>query len=399
MIIASLFFGAFISLSATAQCNCSPGVPATPIVQSITIAPTTASQLTFSFPQFNPAIGTLSCVTLKDTITAVSTTGALNTGGRTPAGYTGPPVSTDSTIFSFLLALTNQVSGPGINISNSFTKNYGPDTLSYFGTTGDSITYGPDNIINNPYGTASTGGNSAYLGTGTVPFVYTINGGMISTQGGPNYTATVHTIYGGTLNLTYYWCPAVVLANNITNFTAFIKDKNAELQWTVENEITDVTYEIEYSTDGSHYQPVGYTQSTLNGDENDAVNYRFQYPLNNTASGKIFFRIKRTTQDGKSTYTAIKTINLDGSGMAGYQVYPNPVHNSVMLEFAQAQSANFVVSLISTAGQLIQQKQVTLNGNNQIRMDLNSQPATGLYYLQARDQTHNQQYITKVLIK
>ena len=51
-------------------------------------------------------------------------------------------------------------------------------------------------------GSDKTGGNAAYIGFGTMGFVYTINGGYDYTKGGPNYTTyNVTTVFGGTLNL------------------------------------------------------------------------------------------------------------------------------------------------------------------------------------------------------
>jgi hypothetical protein len=297
------------------------------------------------------------------------------------------------------LTLTNDVSGPGIDLSYDFFKTYGPDTLSYTGTPGDTVTYGPDNVITNPNSIATTGGNAAYLGLGTVPFFYTINGGMVDTKGGPNYRAKVTTIFGGTLNLTYYWCPAIILAYDISDFTAFKKDRTIQLQWTAENERSGNTYEIEYSKDGSHYMPVGYTHSNSHDAGDAPTSYSFQYALTDGDAGKIYFRIKRTTSDGKASFTAIKTVNLDGSGMSGYQVYPNPIHDRVVIEFDRLQTGIFQVSLVNAVGQVIQQKQLILNGTNQIRMDLTTHPATGLYYLQAHDQAHNQHYTAKVLIR
>ena len=208
MLSACLYF--FNIPSIHAQCLCSGGVPASAIDQTITISPTTTSTLNFAFQQFDPTIGNLSCVTLQDTITGSSVTGALNTGP-------------DSTAFLFQLTLTNKVSGPGITLINVYNAVHGYDTLSPFGTPGDTITYGPENIITNPTGIGNTGGNAAYIGLGTVNFAYSVNGGMITLDGGSNYKSSVTTVIGGILHLTYYWCPAAPLGAGISNFSIFKK--------------------------------------------------------------------------------------------------------------------------------------------------------------------------------
>ena len=183
MLLACLLFLYQSPLSA--QCTCTGGIPATAIDQSITISPTTTSTLNFNFQQFNPAIGNLSCVSLHDTLVGTSVTGALNTG----------PLRT---AFLFALTLVNKITGPGISISNVYSTTHGIDTLDPFGVVPtDSITYGPENIITNPNCFCSAGCNPAYLGTGTVNFVYDVNGGMITIQGGSNYKSSVTTVIRG----------------------------------------------------------------------------------------------------------------------------------------------------------------------------------------------------------
>ncbi|HET7000127.1 MAG TPA: choice-of-anchor E domain-containing protein, partial [Puia sp.] len=143
-LLVSAYVIIFLQPSLNAQCLCTGGIPATAINQSITISPTTTSTLNFSFQQFNPTIGNLSCVTLHDTITGNSVTGA---------GNTGP----DSTAFLFQLTLTNKISGPGITMTHVYNSVHGYDTLAPFGLPGDTITYGPENIITFPTGIGNTG--------------------------------------------------------------------------------------------------------------------------------------------------------------------------------------------------------------------------------------------------
>ena len=112
---------------AIAQCNCSAGVPATPITYLDSFAPTNASSMNLSFPQFNPAIGTLSCLSVWDTASGITTTSALNKD------------LFDSVVYEFQLTLSSQLKGPaggGINITHSYNKIYGPDTLAPLGEPG-----------------------------------------------------------------------------------------------------------------------------------------------------------------------------------------------------------------------------------------------------------------------
>jgi hypothetical protein len=398
-----LFFSISIPLTSSAQCFCSGGSPATAITYLDTVLPTQASSTIFSFPKFDPTIGTLSCISFNDTISVVVTTAARNTDTTKAPTYVFQTTVSDAITgpgaggpFSWLasFALQNQTYGPVILDTDKIDIHPPQPRLP-----GDSITFGPDTLINNVVGASSTTAVTPYLGTtGTVDFSTGLTGTSGAIIGGVNYSAGIKANSWGAFRLTYYWCPTILLAENIINFTAVKKNNLVQLQWVTENEQSGFTYEIEYSKDGSSYGPVGYEQS---GEEVSNVNqpYQSQHTLNNSDAAIIYFRIKRTGADGKSTYTVIRSVNINGETVsAGMQVYPNPAKNAVIFSFDEIQNANFSIQLVNVAGQIIQQNAVTVSGNDQIRLNLTSAPARGLYYLYAKDLTHNQQYITKVLI-
>jgi hypothetical protein len=376
----------FTQSSLYAQCLCTGGIPATAIDQSISISPTTASTLTFSFQQFNPAIGNLSCVSLHDTISGTSVTGALNTG----------PVRTP---FLFQLTLVNKVTGPGISISNIYSATHGVDTLEAFGVVpGDSITYGPENIITNPNGFGSTGGNAAYLGTGTVGFVYDINGGMITIQGGSNYKSSVTTVIGGVMKLTYYWCPTVALGASISNFSVYKKQGTISLQWLGTTDQKDIIYEIDYSKDNENWQAAG-TVPVGSAPTGTVAQYQYQYNLAKADVGDIYFRIKRTDGEGNVVYSVIKVVNLEQTDQRpGIQIYPNPVNQKIIIQFDELQTGNYSMELVGTTGQIIAKRQVQLSGAAIANMDLSGKPASGIYFLRVVNIANNRQFLAKVIV-
>jgi len=373
-----------------AQCNCSVGVPATAINYSVTLPITNASSSIVSFPKFDPSIGTLFCLTVKDTVSAVTTTHALN---KAP----------DSTVYKFQLTVSDDLSGPGIDISHSLNKIYGPDTLAPFNTPGDTITYGPDTTYSDATGSASkTAPSSSYQGTsGTIDFTYTLSGGVVSTQGGLNYTAGPTTNYWGTFHMTYYWCPAAPLATDIQDFTASPNGSTILLQWITTNQQPNTQYEIQTSTDGKNFYVAGETDGDASP-TGTSSKYQYQYNPDPANVGKLYFRIQERDAYGKISYSAILVIDPNGSDkddFISYRTYPNPAMNSIFFQFNSNQTGHFLVELISTSGQVVQQKAITLTGASQIRLDLNPQPAKGLYFLRTTDQSHSRKYISKVFIE
>ncbi|HJU46092.1 MAG TPA: choice-of-anchor E domain-containing protein [Chitinophagaceae bacterium] len=185
-----------------AQCNCSPGVPASAVTYYYTLAPTDAPTSHLTFPQFNASIGTLSCITFRDTISGTTTTGVRNR-------------ASSAVDYTFDLTVSNTFKGP----DGSFTYiqplhvPYGPDILDAYGTPGDTITYGPGNIFSGLTGVKQILSTAPYLGIGNIDIEYTLNGGVTTLDGGFNYTFGVSTIYSGNFSLTYYWCPHTPLSS------------------------------------------------------------------------------------------------------------------------------------------------------------------------------------------
>lgn len=372
------------------QCNCSATVPATPISYYASFPPTNAATTTVTFPQFNPSIGTLACLSLTDTVSGVTVTSALNKAPGT-------------VIYKFQLTIGNDLEGPpggGISITNTYNRTYGPDTLARLGFPKDTITHGPDTIFNNVIGFASTNTSTGpYLGTGTIDFTYSLSGGVITTQGGTNYTAGPTTNYWGNFQLTYYWCPASTLSTTIQDFTATPAGGSVLLQWLTTNQQPNTQYEIQVSTDGKNFYPAGQTQGDASA-TGTAAKYQYQYNPDPSHLGKLYFRIEETDASGKISYSAILIVDPSASGKNGvsYQTFPNPATNSLQVRFNSNQTGRFLIELVGTSGQVVQKKAMTLTGSDQMVLDLDPHPVRGLYFLRTTDLTHDHSYVSKVLI-
>ena len=146
----------------------------------------------------------------------------------------------------------------------------------------------------------------SYLGgSGNVTFNYTVNGGLISTQGGINYTYQIVSRYWGRFGLTYFWCPNAVLSTNIKNFTAVKSNKNIDLSWIVGNNLTSTTYEIQVSKNGREFFGAGSAQ-TSSSSSGTSAKYAYQYNPNQAVTGQLYFRIKQTDANGKISYSTVK---------------------------------------------------------------------------------------------
>jgi Secretion system C-terminal sorting domain len=402
-IVGMVFIAASIPQCSSAQCTCSGGIPATTLVYTASISPTNLPSATVSFPQFNPTLTPgfdLSCVTLFDTLSGVSTTGLRNLNSSTALLDPSNPLysPTGRMEYSMLLNVTTSVIGPGINQNKTFTSAYGPDSLGAYGQPDDSITYGPDNIFTNFKSSKASTSVSSYIGTGSVTFSYGILGGLVITEGSLNYHAQIITTYSGNFGLKYFLCPSSPLATAISYFAAIRNKNTIDLQWLAGNFQNNTVYEIEFSRNGEDFNTLGNIPSNPSS-AGTITEFHYQYNLHSSDVGNLYFRIKRVDADGRISYSAVKLVNLESAAAIGIQTYPNPVINTVRVQFEENQNGQFLLEMINIAGQVIQQKSVTLSSANRVDFDLARHPAKGLYVLRAKDITHNKQYITKVQVQ
>lgn len=380
-----LFLLTSVPRSSFAQCTCSGGDPATPLTYYYVLDTTDAPTSTITFPKFNPSTGILSCIRFRDTLSLVSTSDVINTASV--------PVS-----YRFLLSVTNDISGPGVSVNESATRNYGPTLLAQAGDAGDRTVYGPDTLFKHSTHSTSASNMASYLGSsGNVNFNYTVNGGLISTQGGINYTYQIVSKYWGAFSLTYYWCPNMLLATNIKNFSASKKDNGVVLKFVTENKEPGVNYEIEYSLDGINFTSIGQADSKdING---NATQHEFQYSPGANASGKVYFRVKETDAQGKVNYSPIRTVNMNENSAAGFIIYPNPVDRKVSIQFDRNLSGNYIVEVTNLAGQIMYNRNIKLNNTNNVQFEMNNPPPSGMYYLKITDSKSKLSFSNKLIIR
>ena len=376
---------AYIPPKTYAQCTCAGGDPATPLTYYVPLDTTDAPSSTISFPKFNPSLGVLACVRFRDTLSLISTSDVINTASV--------PVT-----YRFLLSVTNDITGPGISVNESATRNYGPTLLAQAGDPADRTVYGPDTLFKQSSHLNSSGSVASYLGSsGNVNFVYTVNGGLISTQGGINYTYQIVSKYWGGFSLTYYWCPSLTLATNIRNFSAFKKDKSILLKWISDNNTSGTSYQIEYSVDGNRFVTVG--KSDPDNFSGGATQHEFQYAPGNSTSGKIYFRIKQIDAQGKITYSPVRTVNLNESAAAEFVIYPNPIDRKVSMQFDKTLNGSYVIEVTNLSGQTMYNRNIKLANATNIQFEMSNPPPSGMYYLRITEIKTKLSYSKKLVIR
>lgn len=370
---------------ANAQCPCANGDAPDSIVHTFTLAPTSDFSSAITFPRFNPATGTLNCLSLVADVTAVANLGIRNRDS----------LQRD---YEFLYTQAISISGPGgLSANASTVKTYGPTTLEPYGQPGDSVHYGPDTPFLNRRLSRTITNVSPYLGTGNVTINFNNTGSTLLLQGSNNYQSTITTFAWGNFRLVYYWCRASVLASGLRGFAAIRKDRHIALQWIYENEPAGNLYDIELSRDGVSFSKIA-EQKGGNTVSSGQVKYDYQHAI---AGGedKLYFRIKATRPTGGIQYSAIRLVEFDGAANAGYAVSPNPIKKQASIAFAQPQKGNYGVEIINGIGQSVYRKIHSLNNETLIQVTLSDNQPPGLYYLKINKLGTKEQLVQKILLQ
>jgi len=368
-----------VSENLSAQCSCAGGASANTISYVQKINTTNAAASTISFPRFDPSTGALGCVLFQDTISGVTNTTIQNSGSTT-------------TPFQFQLTVINGITGSGVSLNEISVANYGPTSLD----AGASVTYGPDSLFKNVKDSSYASDTAGYQGKGSVDFTYTLGGGLKAIAGGLNYNAQIITNYWGSFRLTYFYCQDPSKNNgHCINFKATKGTGCVNLQWESSHLPKNCNYEIDYSKDGNHFSSAGHTSSQSGA---DTSSYQYKYNLSQSDKHKLYFRIKCTDTAGNVTYSPARWVNLDAEGIGGCNVYPNPARSSATVEFDEMLTGKYLLELSNGSGFCVQRKEVTLAGNNQMTIDV-STLRRGLYFLRMRDQSSNQQVVTKLMVQ
>lgn len=177
-----------------------------------------------------------------------------------------------------------------------------------------------------------------------------------------------------------------VLALEILDFNAILKDTKVELSWKLAH-IKDVNYYIiERSIDGKNFDFL--QQATKNQlftqDETP------QYGVN-------YYRLKIVENTGAITYSPIRSVNFELPLKVVYTIYPNPTADILNIKFHSEFPQTIDFELVSAIGQIVHTYRLEAKqGNNHLYFRTSLYP-TGQYILRIKQ--GNNITTNKVIIK
>jgi Secretion system C-terminal sorting domain len=157
-------------------------------------------------------------------------------------------------------------------------------------------------------------------------------------------------------------------------FNAFAENNSkVVLNWVTEMELNNEYYTIERSQDNKNFAAIGMVMGSLNS----AVRKTYEYKdgLKGTDITKtIYYRIKQSDINGKSTYSPVRTVKL-AQKQNMIQVNPNPFVDNIVVKYMSDNSAIMNVKIINAKGLTV------VNSNNSVNRGFNNIPVNNLSHL------------------
>jgi uncharacterized delta-60 repeat protein len=140
---------------------------------------------------------------------------------------------------------------------------------------------------------------------------------------------------------------SMILPVSLTTFTAEKSGSGVKLGWETVNERETDAFEVERSADGVNFTSIGTV--TASGNSSSVRNYTFTdaQPLQNIN----FYRLKIVNSDRSVNYSRIVTVRF-GSAAITLQAFPNPVKNSLNLQFT-VPAGQVKVQVLDVSGRMV----------------------------------------------
>lgn len=190
-------------------------------------------------------------------------------------------------------------------------------------------------------------------------------------------------------NIGAYVYARTKLPIQYTDLTLVDKQESGiQLLWKTINETNTKEFDIERKYDNSeNWLVIG--KSNASGNTVGETSYKF---LDNTYvyRPKVYYRVKAIDNDGKYTYTNIRSINLAKTADLKMTGYPNPVQNIYHLTFISKKEENLDLSVIDPLGRTVSTKSVSSSeGTNFYDIDVTTLPQ-GAYIVKLSGADHQE---------
>ena len=343
----------------------------------------------FVMPKFNPALGTLTNVNVSSVVTLAYSYTVEN--DDTKPHTTKVRIERTDTIIG--PTATDTLANDYYTLPRSFPQaasNGVPGSGPDFNSVPQFYIFNKDTLLNHNFPSVAP-----YLGGGTVSFRYSNDVGQ-QTNGNPNSNIQGQAKDTIKFSISYTYCDNIILASDITAFSATKKDGHVSLLWVTTNELPNHPYELQKSVDGKDFVAIATVPSRPNMNGNGSYEYNYE-PLSHEAD-KLYFRIKQVI-NGVLRYTPVRVVDLGDTGetKTTIKLVPNPSNGVFTIVVANNPVAtDWNIELFNLKGQVIDKKQVANTTLAKFPMSKSLSP--GVYFILVTDRKNSRKFVERMIV-
>lgn len=147
------------------------------------------------------------------------------------------------------------------------------------------------------------------------------------------------------------------------------------ITWITNPEVEQYMYTVEHSINTTDWNEV----TTIMGHHNASAPNTYDVIDQTPVAGTNFYRLKRTTTDGVSTFSDMANIEMNGS----IAIYPNPVQKSLTIKNITKYDADVTVTITTTKGEQLQSVVIPQGSYQVFDIAMDNYPA-GMYFARIR---------------
>ncbi len=141
----------------------------------------------------------------------------------------------------------------------------------------------------------------------------------------------------------------------LKSFDTKLISSKVQLDWSTSEELNFSHFIIERSTDGKEYK-----ETALIFADAHSINYTYSYaePVNQNASGFLYYRLKMVDRDATFKYSAIRIVKMNvKNSVVSISAYPNPVTNELRITIpSNWQAKQIVYDVVNMNGVIMKHK-------------------------------------------
>jgi hypothetical protein len=160
----------------------------------------------------------------------------------------------------------------------------------------------------------------------------------------------------------------------LVNFSAkAIDNKYIELNWLTASELDNSGFQMERSTNGVSFEPIGWVE----GHGSTTTGNSYKYSDITAMPGVVYYyRLKQVDFDGRYAYSEISSASLTGSkGFSLESLVPNPANNEVSIGVISNVDASATITMTDMLGRVVFHNEWPMSvGYNINQFDLSTVP-------------------------